>query len=213
MKGLLIKDLLNMRRYAKLMLLFALFYAVLFSASGMTGISSVIVLVFSMLVITTISYDDMAKWDRYALTMPVTKRDIVCSKYVLLLLFTGAGVVLSLIIEAIIAVVQRQINIPETLMAAEAVLLISLLFGAVMLPLIYRFGAEKARILLLLVVLLPTVLITGGMTLLKNLGFTLEASGLNTILQYGLVFSPVIVALLLYGSYRLSRHIFEKRDI
>ena len=44
-----------------------------------------------MLVITSLAYDERSRWDRYALTMPVSRKEMVLSKYLLgLILLTFA---------------------------------------------------------------------------------------------------------------------------
>lgn len=57
---------------------------------------NVYVLFSVMIPMSAIAYDDKAKWDRYALTMPVSRRDLVISKYLLALAFAGLAVLIEL---------------------------------------------------------------------------------------------------------------------
>lgn len=43
-----------------------------------------------MMVMTTFSFDDNSKWMKYAMVTPVTKRDLVSSKFIVLLIFSKA---------------------------------------------------------------------------------------------------------------------------
>ena len=54
-----------------------------------------------MLMFTAMSYDEMANFDKYALTLPVTRADLVRTKYVLLVLLFGAGMLVGLLGEGI----------------------------------------------------------------------------------------------------------------
>ena len=56
-----------------------------------------ITLMLSMQVITTMSYDEYAKWDKYALTMNINRKDIVLSKYVFFIMSIIIGMVVGVI--------------------------------------------------------------------------------------------------------------------
>ena len=83
MKGLLIKDILNMKNYMKQLVLVLIFFIAygIFLKNG-TFVGTMITLMLSMQVITTMSYDEYAKWDKYALTMNINRKDIIISKYI-----------------------------------------------------------------------------------------------------------------------------------
>ena len=48
-----------------------------------------------MIPMVAMSYDDKSKWDRYALTMPVSRRDMVLSKYLLALAFAAFALLIT----------------------------------------------------------------------------------------------------------------------
>ena len=81
MTGLILKDFLVMRKTIKTYALLLLFYVImtvldLFSISFTTAILEVIVM---MLPMSAFSYDEMAKWDRYAMTLPLGRRAVAVS--------------------------------------------------------------------------------------------------------------------------------------
>ena len=87
MKGLLMKDLLNLKRQGGIILLVLAMYGLFAFSSGMSEVLGSMICVFgAMLPVTALAYDERAKWDKYALTMPVTRRQMVLSKYLLGLL-------------------------------------------------------------------------------------------------------------------------------
>ena len=91
MKGLILKDLLNLKSTFKMLGVMMLFFAVVFLPQGNGAIFGIIIMMFAMMVVTTISCDDLAKWDAYALTMPVTRKEMVLSKYLVMVLLNTLG--------------------------------------------------------------------------------------------------------------------------
>ena len=84
MKGLMIKDILNLRKNFKTTLLVIGFFAIYaYTSNNPSYMIAMVTLILSMMPLTSMAYDDMSKWDRYALAMPISKKDIVLSKYIL----------------------------------------------------------------------------------------------------------------------------------
>ena len=86
-KGLIIKDLLQLKTYRKTLILFIFVFVVSGMQqetmdSAMSMITIMLILVFGMVGIGTFSYDEMAKADRYILTLPLTRKEVVRAKYV-----------------------------------------------------------------------------------------------------------------------------------
>ena len=55
-----------------------------------------------MITITSFSYDALAKWDRYALSLPLTRKDIVAGKYLLSIILCLLATILSFLISTVI---------------------------------------------------------------------------------------------------------------
>ncbi|MGI6199516.1 MAG: ABC-2 transporter permease [Christensenellales bacterium] len=216
MTGLLLKDLLNLRKYfCTLALLLAVYAAIFIPTAGTISFSAVIVLLTSMVATTTFSYDDMAHWPPYALTLPITRRDLVRSKYALLFLLSAGGAVLSLLICLAAGYFMPDKGLPwsETLGAHALLLAIALFFGSVMLPLLFRFGAERARLLMILCYAAPTVLIFTGVSLVRERFPDFVASvNWDRVIEQFIWIAPVAILLLLWLSYRLSVRICQRKE-
>lgn len=216
MTGLLLKDLLNLRKYFRTLALLLVVYAALFiPTAGAASFSAVVVLLVSMVATTTFSYDDLAHWTPYALTLPVARRDLVRAKYLLLVLLTAGGAALSLIISAVVGGFLPDKGLPfgENLAAHGAYLAIALFFGAVMLPLLFRFGAERARLMMILCYAAPTVLILAGTTLVRERFPELTASiSWDQVMAQLVWIAPIAVLLLLYLSYRVSVRVCRRKE-
>ena len=91
MKGLLMKDLLNLKQTIRVWaLLLALFIVIGFAQQSPIYVGSMLTVMLLLLPVNALAYDENCKWDAYALTMPVMRRDLALSKYLLVLL--GAAV-------------------------------------------------------------------------------------------------------------------------
>ena len=87
MKSLVLKDLFNIGHNAKSMLFILVVFAVaLIPFSGVEGYIFVCAILCSMMIVTTFSFDDSSKWTRYAMIMPVSKKELVAGKFMVLAL-------------------------------------------------------------------------------------------------------------------------------
>lgn len=156
MKALVIKDILNLKKqYRVLGLLFG-FYLIFGLAAGQPdAFSGVITMMMVLLTITSMSYDERSHWDKYALTMTVSRRELVLSKYVLGVLLSLLAFLLNLPMQKIAG------SLPwiDALMVSAMLTGLALFLLAVLLPLMFHFGVEKGRILMMIVFLVPTALI------------------------------------------------------
>jgi len=206
MLGLVLKDLLCLKKSALKMVVILGLYIVIFSSSNnLAFLCAMIIMISTMFILNTFAYDEMSKWDYYALSLPVTKKQIVLSKYLLTVLFDFIGILITLLLYLI----KRQLNF-EAALSICALAAIALTMAAILLPLLYKLGTQKARIWMIMIFLLPTA----AAILLGNLGFHLTA-GMPSECTIGLlVMSSLPVALLLYaGSYLLSYKVFLGKEI
>ncbi len=201
MKGLLLKDFINLRQQVKTIGLVLLVWSVLaITRNNVTMIGGMVCILSATLPITALAYDEKAKWDKYALTMPVSREDMVLSKYVLSLILSGLGFVLSFVIHWYISN-----NILDSLALSGAFMGVGILLFSLVLPLMFKFGVEKGRLLMFLVVLLPVI---GGMALQSQNLPKPEPSTLETI-AYLL---PVAVILIFLASLWISIRIYRKKE-
>ena len=206
MKGLIIKDLFLLRKQGKMLLLLAIFYTV-FSifTKNISMLGAIVAVLCTMMTITTLSYDEYCKWDRYALAMPVSGTSIVLSKYILGLLLTLAGFITAAVIIVGIVAITGEMPFGEALFTIFCTSIISLLFLSAILPLLFKFGVEKGRILLMLVIFIPAALIY----LLYKLGFQIPDSETLKLLAW---LSPIAVILIGFLSVWLSIRIYKKKE-
>lgn len=102
MTGLLYKDLCNLKKYLFQLSAIVLLISFLFlnSSTGVIVLGAYVVMISLMVLLNSIAYDDMAQWDKFALTMPLSRKTLVKSKYLLGLLtvLVGEGYALILVL-------------------------------------------------------------------------------------------------------------------
>lgn len=149
MKSLLIKDCFVIFKQLKVFLIIITLMAVY--PSMFTNGFAVVYAV--MLPVTALAYDDQSRWGKMAAVMPYGAGQIVLSKYIL-----GIGSALALYvvnIAASICITLAKGNSPEgvenQISAITMVLAAALLILSVNMPLLFKLGSEKGRMLNLLV--------------------------------------------------------------
>ena len=214
MTGLIYKDFLALKGHLSTYVVFFVIYgglciAGVFSPSVLAGM---VVLISIITPMTTVTSDDISRWNRFAVASPACRRGVVAGKY----LFTLLMVLLS---AAVVAVLLGLLSLsgglgeeplPEMLLATLACGGIALLMNGVTLPLLLKFGAEKAR----LVSMALFLLVFGGIALLglaMDNGFVLPA--LPAWLAAAL---PGLLAIVSVGgfalSYCISQAVYAKKE-
>lgn len=217
MKGLIIKDLLLLKRQRShiifyVMLLFYVFYT-LFLTEENSMIIVMSMLLCSMLTITTISYDDFAKWEKYALAMPISRKDIVKSKYILLGITVLGGTGIGLFVSLILDLIRNKSRVPENLLIAGVVSAIGICAISIMIPLIFKFGVEKSRLMLMGVVAIPSILVLSCYKMIQYFNIPKPSQAtLDLFIKSLAFFIPVLIFFIVLITYKISIRIFTKKD-
>lgn len=212
MTGLFLKDILGLRRYIKQLGVSLIVLAVL--ALGLKSPNyfiGMVILMSSMTVLTAMSYDEIAKWDKYALSMPLSKRDLVGSKYLLLIAITISTGFISAVLAFFMSLFFKSDKPWEVFVIGGAVCMVALIFYSLIVPIAFKLGVEKSRIFMGIVFALPAFLVIAYGNL--NLGdkFNIPIPTENQIKSV-LYTSPFITIVILYLSYRISVSILQKKE-
>lgn len=98
MKGLLVKDFLCIKQQAKILFMLLLFFAafsIIAKGGAMMAVTGLTLAAALVIIMNTFAFDDGAKWDIYAFSLPVRKKQIVFEKYIFTLIMTVAASLLS----------------------------------------------------------------------------------------------------------------------
>ena len=204
MAGLLLKDLLSLKKQAIAYGAVAVFYVFLAIADGNAMFFGwMLVLLSIMMPLTAVAFDERAKWDKYALTMPVSRTQLVLSKYILSYILIGIAVTIYIVFSALYGM---NIFAKESLLLYAAMIGIAVFFISLLMPAIVKFGTEKARIYMLAIVMVPTLLV---MMIAKS-GVSMPSEQTLMHIAYAL---PAVILLLAVGSILLSISIFKRKEL
>lgn len=209
MIGLLIKDLLVLRKTMRLYLAMLVFYLVLtvsgaFDYSMLTGFVSLFTM---MLPISSFAYDELARWEKYAAALPVGRRGIVGSKYLFAIAMGGIAEALVAVMAVILMIIQ-QVQPVEILVTGLVCVGIGLLMNSILLPLLFKLGAEKGRTLTMGIFALLFLIGFFAAKLAKGNPF--HAAVPSAVIAVGFT---ALVVLSLVASYYTSIKIFENKDL
>ena len=202
MTGILIKDFYNLKGQLRIAGVILLVYGIITLQSDNYSMLSVMTGVFGMMLpVTACAYDEKAKWDRMALSMPLSRRDLALGKYLLGTGLATAGLLINLIVLFIIGVDQ----VPGGMGVPLGVFAANLIFLALLLPIIFHFGVEKGRMYMLALFLIPSVLIL----LLQGRELPAIPDGSLGMLK---LLIPLLVVVMLAGSLRISAGIMDRKE-
>lgn len=203
MSALILKDFYVLWRQMRLFLLLLL----VFSAIPGSFNSTFVVVYAAMLPYTALAYDERSKWDQLAAVMPYSTRDIVLGKYVFGWLCIGAAAVLSLLFQAVLALLGSRAFAPA-MMALAA--LGGLCILAISLPVMFRFGVEKGRLMMFLIIFL----VCGSAGALSSIAVSVDhtAGGLSGPFAALMAVLPIAAAALTAVSVPLSMKFYARRQ-
>lgn len=205
MRALLYKDLRNLRRYIVQLLAICLAFGLLFGISNgnLYFVAGYAAMLSLMVLINSMAYDEQCSWYRTALTMPLSRRTLVGCKYLLGLLAVGGGAVYSLLLSAVGSFF-LPVSFFEVLCTTGSCSCFALLLIAILVPLLFRYGTEKTRLLMTLIFVAPILLLF----LFARIGLPMPD---ETLVVGMLIALPFVTALLYFLSFLLSVRLFRIR--
>lgn len=220
MQGLIIKDFVTVKRSYRVVAILILFFVVTgFMQKNGEYLLFIAPIFFTTITITTFAYDTAAKWDIYALSMPVTRKELVLSKYAVALLFSLLGSAVSLLLVGVVCLLKGERFTSDFLIAAWVSLGAGLTIISILLPLIYKFGTEKARLMMFAVFLAPSIASAIASVILTAIRFDIRVTE-ELITAFAtkwiptlVILSPVFIAVVFGASYLVSRTVFFKKEL
>lgn len=224
MKGLLIKDLTvigKQKKFLVIVLLLAVFLTLGSEDTGFAG--NYAMLVLTTLTLTTISYDEMNGGMMFLLSLPATRKTYVKAKYTFaflnLLVAAAVGLALS-VVESVFKKVA--FNFDDNFSAIMGMMLVMGLMLSVAIPLEFKFGAEKGR--MIVAGAMVGVLFVGiaGYKVLRNafgidllsclnkLFSGIESEALISCIIVGGLF--VLLVLIMFCSYLIASKVMRKKE-
>ena len=216
MTGLILKDILVMRRTIRTYVLFLAFYSLLavFDIFPLSTVTAVTELIIMMLPLSAFSFDEYAKWDRYAAALPLGRRAVVGARYCFALLMAATATLFCLVLAVLLSIVQGADSLMGSLLSLAFCLGYGLLVADILLPLCYKVGVERARPYMYVVIFVPAILLFGAYQLGLISAETFAA--LETLPEATLLAGAGLMALLpllgMGASYWISCRFLEGKE-
>lgn len=161
MKGLFLKDAYMIWKYCRGILFITLVFFVgqnfINDADSFSFFYIAYPAIFyGMIPVQTLFYDEKFKWHTYSTTLPVTRRQVVSSKYLLTLFCACVMTIVALVVRLLYAIFFFVYSgdrflyyfCPDTLPLIFLLPMVILLFSVgVELPILFKMGTEKGRML------------------------------------------------------------------
>lgn len=220
-KGLILKDLYVFKNYkGNIYFSFIMFTFLIIMASFEIDVfaagSISFLIFFGMNSISTFSYDENSDSNKYLLSLPITRKEIVLSKYLFTFLNAAISLLVGMLISFLITILIRGKvnNLGEALRLCFIAFTSSSFLMCADIPCIYKWGVEKGRMQSILV---PVIIVFVIGILISIILFLFP--NLQNLMNLKLLFniSPilcVILNVLLYSiSYYISYKLFAKKEI
>lgn len=209
MLGFIKKDLFLIKSNIKFLLILLVIYSVM-AYQGQMDLSFLLPFMSVVLMMTTFNYDAYNKWDAYAITMPSGRRNSVRSKYLSTILILSLATIIITILSFVITYARtKTIDYEYILMTMFGCFFATIILESFMYPAIYKFGVERARIGIFVIVF---GLALGIGYLAKYIDFSSIISSLSFLENYLTIILPVIMITILYVSYKISERIYMKKE-
>jgi ABC-2 type transport system permease protein len=214
MRGLFEKDFRLLCQNRQTLILFLMMAGFLGLTQNGTFVLGYLSFMFSILLTSTISYDEMDQGFEFLMTLPVTPKTYVKEKYG----FCTVGVIFSVVLSGIIYLIAKGIHGEQILLGEE--LLTVLIFVpivwcviAIMVPIQLKFGAEKGRIAIFMVYGGGAFLLYFVLKWIGEENVKLMTNFLNQWKPEALVLGGFLLSgLVLVISYGISRRIMEQKE-
>lgn len=215
MKGLIIKELIALKKQWFPLMLIVGGFSISAVGEGNFSFALFIPVVMSILPINLMALDEQCKWQPYAIALPYGRKNIVSSKYVFYIINTLISMALLTVLYIISSVINSEtvISLPVLLIAG---LIVGNVYPLIMLPLTFKFNSTTGRTILIVI-----SMIFGG--IIGGLASALVFTGNETVVFetgadiFNSPFLPVVIiaviAVLYLISWAISVKIYEKRDL
>lgn len=208
MTALLLKDFYNLKKQLRIMLMFSVLYGILsiFTANiaFLVGILCVLCL---MLPISSFSFDQFSKWDDYALALPITRKQIVISKYLLTLVSLITAALLCTVTQFTYTLIVKADTFDGNYFSFLLGLLSTcILLSSINLPITIKFGPEKARVATIFIFLAPVIVAAVA----AKVGMPAPDAA---ALEMAVLLLPVLAIMSFIASFMISIKLYDRKDL
>lgn len=221
-KGLIKKDLYNLASYKASLIIVVLFCGIAVIGTEAINFGPIIICtIIGMISLATFSYDEFSKSNKYILALPTSRKDIVKEKYVLAVVATILGGIIGFLLTVLVTNVMNYLK-PENVINIDYENLIFTTIGgmwgisliqSIQIPSIYKWGAEKGRIQMFVLLFILILAVAGIGLLIMKLNFNVNLEMLENFMnKFGLILLIGSMIIMYYISYNISYKIFKRKE-
>lgn len=153
MKGLILKDFYTAIKYMRSML----FIAIIFITVAFINEKNLFFFIFpvtfiGLLPMSLLSYDEKEKWNLYCELLPVTRHEVVSSKYLISFILEGILVMAITFLLFVRTLIIGSGTVSNVLPVITVCVAAGMLIPGFILPFIFKFGTERGRIFYYIVI-------------------------------------------------------------
>ena len=152
--------------------------------------------------------DAIAKWNRFEVTMPVTKKDIMTARYLSVAIYAIIGQLCLLTTVGLVMMAGAELNMERIAYGMVLAVVVQVVTPALMYPAIIAFGEEKVDVIMMTTMLASIALLVGASVVVGPLLPQKEMS--NVIFRIGTI---VVSILGLIVSYFVSLSMYQKKEL
>lgn len=116
---------------------------------------SILIIFMFVFSISSFSYDEQANWSKFVNTLAITKKQIVASKYIFMLMSSCITTLAAFIFLIIYNQIRPISDLKNLLLVLSGGIGIFLIMISIFLPFLFKFGSQKSRFILILVAWVP----------------------------------------------------------
>ena len=173
----------------------------------LTGIIAGVFGGFGALSGTTIQKDHMSQWDKFELTMPISRNDVIKAKYLTFLIYATFGLILTSILFVTLILFIDKLDMERIGFAFTFGFTFALGMPTYLVPLILKFGSNKNEILLIISVFIYMIVFAGSSYLFTVL--FKEVQNINIIYRSFFILTSIILYVV---SFYLSKYLYVKKE-
>lgn len=211
MKGLIRNNFYSMGSNITISFILAFFLAImplfLKSTSFVPMIISIQIFIFVVNTGTSLHADEVSKWNKFELTLPIQKNDIVKAKYISFILLLLLGIFMGMVTTVFATISGNPLDNSTLISAYEYGLTLSTFSIGIMYPLMLKIGTEKNELILLL-----SAFGAVGMMLLVAALLAEWTDGMNLRHPFVETVSTIVAIILFIVSYFVSVQIHKNKE-
>lgn len=176
--------------------------------SLLPGIISGILGAFGALAGTAIQKDGASKWNKFELTMPISRNDVIKARYISFVLYIFIGIFMAILSVLLFYVVTGTVNLERAGYGFIFGIAFAMSIPTFMTPLVLIFGTDKNETLLMVSVAICLGLFLGSSAILTP--FLSNFSNSNLVFRFGYF---IFTVLLFAVSYLLSVFLYKRKEL